>query len=57
MSSQQIHLDGYLGQAFDNIPVATIVVNARGEIVRMKRLAMAPSAAQRPSWKAARWRC
>lgn len=39
MSLQQIHLDGYLGQAFDNIPVAMIVVNARGEIVRMNRLA------------------
>lgn len=39
MSLQQIHLDGYLGQAFDNIPVAMIVVNAKGEIVRMNRLA------------------
>lgn len=39
MSMQQIHLDGYLGQAFDNIPVAMIVVNAQGEIVRLNRLA------------------
>ncbi|MBA4264287.1 MAG: histidine kinase [Comamonadaceae bacterium] len=39
MPIQQIHLDGYLGQAFDNIPVAMIVVNAQGEIVRLNRLA------------------
>ncbi len=39
MSMQQIHLDGYLGQAFDSIPVAMIVVNAQGEIVRLNRLA------------------
>nr|MCU0763820.1 PAS domain S-box protein [Hydrogenophaga sp.] len=39
MALQMIHLDGYLGQAFDNIPVAMIVVNAQGVIVRMNRLA------------------
>jgi len=39
MSMQQIQLDGYLGQAFDSIPVAMIVVNAQGEIVRLNRLA------------------
>ncbi|MDO8904910.1 sensor histidine kinase [Hydrogenophaga sp.] len=39
MTMQQIHLDGYLGQAFDNIPVAMIVVNAQGDIVRLNRLA------------------
>ena len=39
MTKQQIHLDGYLGQAFDSIPVAMIVVNAQGEIVRLNRLA------------------
>ncbi len=39
MAIQQIHLDGYLGQAFDSIPVAMIVVNAQGEIVRLNRLA------------------
>lgn len=39
MSAQQMQLDRYLGQAFDSVPVAMIVVNAQGRIVRLNRLA------------------
>jgi PAS domain S-box-containing protein len=39
MTAQQMQLDRYLGQAFENIPVAMIVVNAQGHIVRLNRLA------------------
>lgn len=39
MTAQLMQLDGYLGQAFDNIPVAMIVVNGKGSIVRLNRLA------------------
>lgn len=39
MTTQQMQLDSYLGQAFDSIPVAMIVVNAQGSIVRLNRLA------------------
>lgn len=39
MSAQQIRLDEYLGQAFDRIPVAMVVVNLQGTIVRVNRLA------------------
>ena len=36
---KRIQLDEYLGQAFDRIPVAMIVVNQRGEITRLNQLA------------------
>ena len=39
MSQQQIRLDEYLGQAFDRIPVAMVVVNLQGVITRLNRLA------------------
>lgn len=39
MSQQHIGLDEYLGQAFDRIPVAMVVVNPRGVITRLNRLA------------------
>lgn len=34
-----MHLDEYLGQAFDRIPVAMVVVNTQGVITRLNRLA------------------
>lgn len=39
MTEKRIQLDEYLGQAFDRIPVAMIVVNQRGEITRLNQLA------------------
>jgi PAS domain S-box-containing protein len=36
---KKINLDEYLGQAFDRIPVAMIVVNQQGEITRLNQLA------------------
>jgi len=39
MTVKRIQLDEYLGQAFDRIPVAMIVVNQRGEITRLNQLA------------------
>jgi PAS domain S-box-containing protein len=39
MTERQVQLDEYLGQAFDRIPVAMIVVNHLGEIVRLNQLA------------------
>jgi two-component system, sensor histidine kinase PdtaS len=39
MAEPRIQLDEYLGQAFDRIPVAMIVVNHLGEIVRLNQLA------------------
>ncbi|MGE0097834.1 MAG: sensor histidine kinase [Hydrogenophaga sp.] len=39
MAEKRIQLDEYLGQAFDRIPVAMIVVNQRGEITRLNQLA------------------
>ncbi|MGM9428160.1 sensor histidine kinase [Hydrogenophaga sp. MI9] len=39
MSQQHIRLDEYLGQAFDRIPVAMVVVNQQGIITRLNRLA------------------
>ena len=39
MSQQHIGLDEYLGQAFDRIPVAMVVVNPQGAITRLNRLA------------------
>ena len=39
MTAKQMQLDRYLGQAFDSVPVAMIVVNAQGHIVRLNRLA------------------
>lgn len=39
MAERRIQLDEYLGQAFDRIPVAMIVVNHLGEIVRLNQLA------------------
>jgi PAS domain S-box-containing protein len=39
MSAQHIRLDEYLGQAFDRIPVAMVVVNLQGMITRVNRLA------------------
>lgn len=39
MTTQRIALDEYLGQAFNRIPVAMIVVNERGDIIRMNDLA------------------
>jgi len=39
MAEQRLKLDEYLGQAFDRIPVAMIVVNQFGEITRMNQLA------------------
>ncbi|QHE87025.1 sensor histidine kinase [Hydrogenophaga sp. BPS33] len=36
---KRIELNEYLGQAFDRIPVAMIVVNQRGEITRLNQLA------------------
>ncbi len=39
MPHKQIRLDEYLGQAFDRIPVAMVVVNQQGLITRLNRLA------------------
>jgi len=39
MTAQRIALDEYLGQAFNRIPVAMIVVNEGGEIIRLNDLA------------------
>ena len=39
MAEQRIGLDEYLGQAFDRIPVAMVVVNQKGEITRLNQLA------------------
>ena len=39
MSQQHLGLDEYLGQAFDRIPVAMVVVNPQGVITRLNRLA------------------
>lgn len=39
MTARRIALDEYLGQAFNRIPVAMIVVNQHGEIIRMNELA------------------
>ncbi|MBT9549905.1 MAG: PAS domain S-box protein [Hydrogenophaga sp.] len=39
MTQQHIRLDEYLGQAFDRIPVAMVVVNQQGAITRLNRLA------------------
>jgi PAS domain S-box-containing protein len=39
MTTQSLALDRYLGQAFNRIPVAMIVVNKDGEIIRMNDLA------------------
>ncbi len=39
MTVQRIALDEYLGQAFNRIPVAMIVVNTAGDIVRLNDLA------------------
>ncbi|UJW81834.1 sensor histidine kinase [Hydrogenophaga sp. SL48] len=39
MTQQHIRLDEYLGQAFDRIPVAMVVVNLQGTITRLNRLA------------------
>lgn len=39
MSVKHIQLDEYLGQAFDRIPVAMVVVNQQGVITRLNRLA------------------
>lgn len=39
MSAKHIQLDEYLGQAFDRIPVAMVVVNQQGLITRLNRLA------------------
>jgi PAS domain S-box-containing protein len=39
MAEKRIKLDEYLGQAFDRIPVAMIVVNQVGEITRLNQLA------------------
>lgn len=41
MNSQHIRLDEYLGQAFNRIPVAMVVVNLQGNITRLNRLAEA----------------
>src|SRR5690606_27068100 len=41
MVPQHIQLDEYLGQAFDRMPVAMIVVNQRGAITRVNQLAEA----------------
>jgi two-component system, sensor histidine kinase PdtaS len=40
MSVRHIQLDEYLGQAFDRIPVAMVVVNQQGLITRVNRLAV-----------------
>lgn len=39
MAQAPIHLDEYLGQAFDRIPVAMVVVNQFGAITRLNQLA------------------
>jgi PAS domain S-box-containing protein len=39
MAEQRIGLNEYLGQAFDRIPVAMVVVNQKGEITRLNQLA------------------
>jgi PAS domain S-box-containing protein len=39
MSVKEIRLDEYLGQAFDRIPVAMVVVTQQGLITRLNRLA------------------
>lgn len=39
MVPQHIRLDEYLGQAFDRMPVAMIVVNQQGAITRVNQLA------------------
>jgi PAS domain S-box-containing protein len=39
MAEKKIDLDEYLGQAFDRIPVAMIVVNQQGAITRLNQLA------------------
>lgn len=39
MNTPHIRLDEYLGQAFDRIPVAMVVVNLQGTIIRLNRLA------------------
>ena len=39
MTTQRIALDEYLGQAFNRIRVAMIVVNQHGEITRTNELA------------------
>ena len=41
MSARNIQLDEYLGQAFDRIPVAMVVVTQQGVITRVNRLAEA----------------
>lgn len=41
MQPQQIQLDDYLGQAFNRMPVAMIVVNQHGQIVRANQIAEA----------------
>ena len=41
MSTRNIQLDEYLGQAFDRIPVAMVVVTQQGMITRVNRLAEA----------------
>ncbi|WP_374407532.1 sensor histidine kinase [Hydrogenophaga sp.] len=41
MSPQHIRLDEYLGQAFDRVPVAMVVVNQQGAIIRINQLAEA----------------
>jgi two-component system, sensor histidine kinase PdtaS len=38
MTQQHLGLDEYLGQAFDRIPVAMVVVNPQGVITRLNRL-------------------
>jgi two-component system, sensor histidine kinase PdtaS len=40
MSVRHMQLDEYLGQAFDRIPVAMVVVNQQGLITRVNRLAI-----------------
>jgi two-component system, sensor histidine kinase PdtaS len=39
MSVNHMHLDEYLGLAFDRIPVAMVVVNLQGQITRLNMLA------------------